>query len=162
MKIEILLASMFLIFAPATSTSAATAHHDMVMSHGAQVMPFDLKDAMHMFTPDTKGGTVEIMVHDMDAHQIALVREHLRIEALKFAAGNYSDPAYIHGQDMPGLAALEVGAKQIAVRYLDTPMGGKIRFTSTGIAEVHALHQWLAAQASDHGIVRNPRCSMKM
>jgi len=162
MKIEILLTSMFLLFAPAATTNSATAHHDMVMSHGAQVMPFDLKDAMHMFTPETTGGTLEIMVHDMDTRQITLVREHLRMEAVKFAAGNYSDPAYIHGQDMPGLAALEADAKQIAVHYVDTPMGGKITFMSSGSDEVHALHQWLAAQASDHGTAKTMRCSMKM
>ncbi len=160
--IEILLASMLLTSASPVPTSSTTMHHDMVMSHGAQVMPFDLKDAMHMFTPSPTGGAVEIMVHDMNARQIALVRSHLRMEAARFAVGNYSDPAYIHGQDMPGLAILETHANQIAVNYADTQMGAKITFMTSGRAELQALHQWLAAQAADHGTQKTKPCGMKM
>ena len=49
---------------------ADTSHQDMVMEHGAQVMPFDQKQAMHMFLPSATGGVVEIVVHDMDATRL--------------------------------------------------------------------------------------------
>ncbi len=91
------------------------------MEQGAQVMPFDQKQAMHMFLPSSTGGVVEILVHDMDATQIALVRSHLLQEAAMFTRGNYSDPAYIHGKTMPGLARLESGASRVSVRYFETP-----------------------------------------
>ena len=78
------------------------------MQHGAQVMPFDQNQAMHMFLAGSSGGVVEVVVHDMDTHQIALVRSHLLAEAAKFAKGDYSDPAYIHGLTMPRFEAVGI------------------------------------------------------
>ena len=110
---------------PSPSPDPSASHHNMVMTHGAQVMPFDSKVAMHMFTPSPTGGTVEVMVHNMDVQQISLVRQHLQEEATKFAEGNYADPGYIHGEKMPGLVVMEANPKAITVQYADTRMGGK-------------------------------------
>jgi hypothetical protein len=52
-------------------------HQNMVMEHGQQVMPFDQSQAMHMFLPSETGGVIEIVVHDLNPTQIALVRAHL-------------------------------------------------------------------------------------
>ncbi len=134
-------------------------HHKMVMSHGAQVMPFDQSVAMHMFTPNASGGTLEVMVHNMDSAQIALVRAHLRSEARLFATGDYSDPTYIHGAAMPGLRGME--GDLVAVRYSTTPMGAKITFISTDPVAIGSIHRWLAAQATDHGSTHK-HCDMKM
>src|ERR1700735_477490 len=103
------------IFAPLAAR--ADSQPNMDMQHGAQVMPFNQSQATHMFLPDPSGGVLEIVVHDMDARQIALVRSHLLGEAAKFIKGDYSDPAFIHGQNMPGLSTLESGAARISVRY---------------------------------------------
>jgi hypothetical protein len=124
MTLKLLLAALGML-APVVSR----ADSPMVM-HGAQVMPFDQSQAMHMFLPDSSGGVIEIVVHDMDAHQIALVRSHLLAEAAKFAKGDYSDPAHIHGQIMPGLNQLESGVSQISVRYFETPSGAAITLSS--------------------------------
>ena len=63
------------------ATRAGNSHQNMVMEHGAEVMPFDQKQAVHMFLPSVTGGVIEIVVHDMEATQIALVRAHLLQEA---------------------------------------------------------------------------------
>jgi hypothetical protein len=120
-------------------------------SHGSQVMPFDQKTAMHMFTPSGSGGSVEVMVHNMDANQIFLVRSHLRAEADRFSKGNYADPAYIHGPNMPGLASLEANPQLVSVTYADTTSGGVITLTSKDPKMIDAIHQWLGAQQKDHG-----------
>ncbi len=149
MKAKLIMIGALLVATCAPALADTTsAHHDMVMSHGAQVMPFDMKVAMHMFTPNSAGGTLEIMVQNMDPKQIALVRQHLRFEAAKFVLGDYSDPAYIHGKTMPGLSGME--ADLVAVRYADTAMGGKITFVATDPAAIEAIHEWLAAQSADH------------
>jgi hypothetical protein len=129
---------------------ADDSHQNMVMEHGAQVMPFDQKQAMHMFLPSENGGVVEIVVHDMDATQIALVRSHLLQEAAMFTRGDYSDPAYIHGKTMPGLARLESSTSRMTVRYFETPSGAVITLASVDQDLVVAIHQWLAAQQHDH------------
>lgn len=115
-------------------------------------MPFDLEATTHRFAP-TDDGLVQTVVADDpdDADQVALVREHLAHEAERFVAGDFADPAAIHGDDMPGLAALEEGAADIDVTYADTPAGGRITYTTDDAHLVTALHDWGAAQVSDHG-----------
>lgn len=137
-------------------------HANMVMRNGAEVMPFDQSQALHMFLPDSSGGVVEIVVHDMDQTQISLVRSHLLQEAARFARGDYSDPAYIHGRTMPGLALLASGASRVSIRYFETPTGGAITFSSTDRDTVAAIHQWLAAQQRDHNSGDAKHCDMPM
>jgi hypothetical protein len=144
------------LFAALTTAAFAeqTSRHGMVMSRGAHVMPFDQGVAMHMFTPNASGGTIEVMVHNMDAKQIALVRAHLRKEAARFSLGDYSDPFYIHGAAMPGLRGMETHT--VAVRYSTTAMGAKITFVATDPAAIRSVHAWLSAQAADHGVTSRP------
>jgi len=144
------------------SGRADDSHRNMVMEHGAQVMPFDQKQAMHMFLPSATGGVVEIVVHDMDATQIALVRSHLLQEAAMFIRGDYADPAYIHGKTMPGLARLESAASRVSVHYFETPSGAAIMLTSADHDSVAAIHQWLAAQQRDHSSSQMNHCDMPM
>ncbi len=141
---------------------ADTSHQNIVMEHGAQVMPFDQKQAMHMFLPSATGGVVEVVVHDMDATPIALVRSHLLQEAAMFTRGDYSDPAYIHGKTMPGLTQLESAASRVSVRYFETPTGAAIMLASADQELVSAIHQWLAAQQRDHSPSQMNHCDMPM
>ncbi len=123
-----------------------------VAARGAEVMPFDLDRTMHVFAPLADGGRQTITAKDpTDAHEIALIRGHLQAEAEKFRRGDFGDPATIHGDAMPGLAALRAGASRIDVRYRDLPDGAELRYTTQDEDLVRALHAWFAAQVSDHG-----------
>ena len=123
-----------------------------VAQRGRSVMPFDLDRTTHQFTP-TSDGLAEVVTADQpgDAVQTSLIRGHLREEAQRFRAGDYTDPARIHGSEMPGLAALSAGASRIEITYADVPDGATIRFRTSEPALVDALHAWGAAQVSDHG-----------
>jgi len=101
-----------------------------VAERGRTFMPFDLDRTTHTFTPTSDG---------------------LAVESRRFRAGDFSDPAHIHGPAMPGLAQLAAGAPRIDITYEDVPAGALIRFRSTDPALVAALHAWGAAQTSDHG-----------
>ncbi|MFY9739089.1 MAG: hypothetical protein WAK11_08535 [Candidatus Cybelea sp.] len=142
--------------------ASADTQSNTVMQRGYQIMPFDMTAAMHMFLPDSTGGVLEVMFYNMDHRQITLVRSHLLAEAAKFARGDYSDPAYIHGQGMPGLGQLESSASSVSVRYFETPTGAAITFSSAEAGVVSAIHQWLAAQQQDHGSAAMQHCNMKM
>ncbi len=142
--------ALALVVSPLTA-QADDSHAKTVMQHGERVMPFDQGQTMHMFLPDSNGGVLDIVVHDMNQAQISLVRSHLLQEAAKFASGNYSDPAYNHGKKMPG-----------SVRYFETPTGAAITFSSTDRDMVSAIHQWLAAQQRDHNSGPVKHCDMKM
>jgi hypothetical protein len=48
-----------------------------------------------------------------DNERISLIRERLHEEASKFARGDFSHPAEIHGENMPGLRGLEAGSERL-------------------------------------------------
>jgi len=135
------------VFAPAS----AQTRQQVIRERSTHVMPFSMDATMHQFEPTKTGGFMVVTVHDGDARQVALVRAHLQKEAAAFARGNYADPAYIHGKNMPGLAALSAGAKRIAVRYAPLSEGATITFRTADPRLISALHRWFAAQVSDHG-----------
>lgn len=119
---------------------------------GADVMPFDLDATTHRFEPIDDGLVQTVVADDPnDGQQVSLVREHLAAEAERFANGDYSDPASIHGEDMPGLAELEAGASAIAIELEDVTDGARITYTTDDPALIDALHRWAQAQVTDHG-----------
>jgi hypothetical protein len=123
-----------------------------VAERGAQVMPFDLDATMHRFTP-VPGGLDQVVVADnpSDATQIGLIREHLEAAMGRFQRGGFDDPARIHGDDMPGLAALRAGAARIDIGYEELPDGARLRYRADDPDLVAALHAWGDAQVRDHG-----------
>jgi len=74
------------------SAQATAAKRADVEMKGSHVMPFSQTDTMHMFQPTKMGGVQTVMVKDGAPKQIALVRAHLRKEAVAFARGDYRDP----------------------------------------------------------------------
>jgi hypothetical protein len=123
-----------------------------VAARGATVMPFNLDRTLHDFQPLDAGGLQVVTARDPnDADEIAAIREHLRMEAERFQAGDFSDPAAIHGDDMPGLAALQAGAEHITIQYAERVDGAEIRYSTDDPTLVAAIHDWFKAQTSDHG-----------
>lgn len=115
-------------------------------------MPFDLDRTTHRFTPRRTGLVQEVVADDPDdAEQIELIRAHLIDETDRFTSGDFSDPAQIHGREMPGLAELEAGAADIQIRYGELPDGARITFSTTEADLVTALERWGDAQVDDHG-----------
>jgi hypothetical protein len=132
-------------------------HHrasDPAMAARAQqVMPFDLSRTTHTFTQTPQGGVEKVVVNDpSDTRNRDLIRSHLQTEAANFRQGNYSDPAKIHGMDMPGVNELEQGAARIKVVYTQTSDGAQITYTSTEPSLIAALHAWFDRQTSDHSM----------
>jgi len=115
-------------------------------------MPFDLNKTTHIFRMTDSGGVQSVVVKDaQDKDQIALIRQHLRHEAVAFQHGDYADPIALHGKTMPGVSELESHHAAIAVSYSDLPFGGALTFTSRNRHLVTAIHRWFGAQLSEHG-----------
>lgn len=144
-----LVAFLTILGACATSTQDRQAE---VAEKGRSVMPFDLDKTTHRFLPTENGLLEEVIADDPgDTSQITLIRQHLAAEAQRFQSGDFSDPARIHGHDMPGLANLTAGASKITISYADLPAGASLSFRTTEPTLVQALHDWGQAQVSDHG-----------
>jgi hypothetical protein len=119
----------------------------------AQVMPFDLSATTHTFTKTDRGGVQQVLANDpADGRNIGLIRSHLQQEAAAFRTGDYSDPARIHGMDMPGVKELQAGASRVEVRYQPLPAGARITYSSSDPVLVAALHAWFDRQTSDHAM----------
>ena len=141
-----------LAFVYVTGVLTPRSRQEEVALRGAQVMPFDLEQTLHVFEKLDNGGLQRVVVKEpSNKEQISLIQGHLKEEAEKFRRGDFSDPARIHGQDMPGLAELKSIAGKIEVVYAPLPDGAQIRYTTKEPALVMALHHWFDAQVSDHG-----------
>jgi hypothetical protein len=135
-----------------STTSDTTNRQNEVAARGASVMPFDLERTTHQFTKTDTGGVQTVVADDpQDTTQIDLIRQHLTDEVARFQRGDFTDPAAIHGNQMPGLQTLRGHGGRITIAMQTTPDGGRITYTTTVPELVDALHAWFDAQVSDHG-----------
>ena len=155
---RVLLAGAAAVIALAGSIAFAAGAFDgpdrqqVISERGAEVMPFDLDETTHVFEPTETGGVQRVVADDpTDEKQVALIRGHLEEEAEAFRLGDLSDPAAIHGEDMPGLRELETGTERIEIRYSELSDGAQIEYETEDPALASALHEWFDAQLSDHG-----------
>jgi hypothetical protein len=142
---------VFLLFLgctfPAHQTKQENVHH---MGH--EVMPFDLSKTIHIFRMTDSGGVQRVIVRDTaTTDQVTLIQQHLQKEASAFQRGDYSDPASLHGVNMPGLKDLQAGASHINVTYSALPNGAEIIFETSDLHLLTAIHRWFGAQLSEHG-----------
>ncbi len=144
--------SVILFLALGCTVSLAETTQEHIHHMGHSVMPFDLAKTMHIFRMTDTGGVERVIVKDAnDKQQIAMIRKHLHHEAEAFQRGDYSDPASLHGANMPGLKDLQAGAAGIKVSYTAQPDGAEITFATTDIHLLTAIHRWFGAQLSEHG-----------
>ena len=119
----------------------------------ANVMPFDLDTTTHTFTKTERGGVQTVVANDnSDTHNIDLIRSHLAEEAGAFQRGDYSDPARIHGMNMPGVEELEADATRVDLSYEDIEAGGRVTYSTSDPELVEALHAWFDRQNTDHAM----------
>ena len=125
---------------------------DEVARRGAQVMPFSLEQTTHIFAKTEKGGLQQVIVKETsNTGQVKLVQAHLSKISREFAQGDFSDPARIHGEDMPGLAELRKAKPgEITIEYKELSNGAQINYATDDPALIEAVHQWFDAQLSDH------------
>jgi hypothetical protein len=134
------------------STVWAQTPQERVHQMAHTVMPFDVSKAIHIFRMTESGGIQRVVERDpSDTGQVSLIRHHLKREAERFQRGDYSDPAKLHGADMPGLKELQAGAAHIKVSYAEVPAGAAITFQTTDLHLLTAIHRWFGAQLSEHG-----------
>ena len=134
--------------------SAADAERQAIVAErGKDVMPFSLQATTHIFTPTGTGGTQRVVAKKVnDTKQVTLVRQHLKEIKTQFEKGDFSGPTHIHGQEMPGLAALQTAQPgQIQIAYQDIKGGADLTYKTSIPDLVTALHAWFDAQLSDHG-----------
>lgn len=140
------------LIACCSSCALAQTAQEHVHSMSHTVMPFDLGRTVHIFRMTASGGIQRVIAKERgDTTQIGQIRLHLRDEAARFQRGDYSDPARLHGTEMPGLKELQAGASRVTVVYSELPDGAQIAFQTSDLHLLTAIHRWFGAQLSEHG-----------
>jgi len=144
--------SLAFLLALGCSVALAQTKQEHVHHMAHMVMPFDLDKTTHVFRMTDSGGVERVIVKDATAKdQVVLIQRHLQHEAEAFRRGDYSDPASLHGPEMPGLRELQAGAAQVKVSYSVLPTGAEITFETKDLHLLTAIHRWFGAQLSEHG-----------
>ncbi len=151
---KVLLLPLLLIFNllfAGCETDHAENRQAEVAEIGKTVMPFDLERSTHVFEKTRTGGVQRVVSDDQDAEQVRAIQSHLAEIAERFSAGDFHNPAQIHGDMMPGLHALKMGAHKISITYSELANGGQIDYVTDDETLILAVHEWFDAQVSDHG-----------
>lgn len=86
-----------------------------------------------------------------DRSEVRLIRRSCARRPEAFRRGEFADPASIHGEEMPGLAALQTGSKRIEVRSRYLSEGAEITYRTSDSLLAAAIGDWFDAQLNDHG-----------
>jgi len=113
-------------------------------------MGVDQYTSIHQFDDLEDGGRIELQRDRDDAAGIAAIRTHIRAIARDFAAGDFSTPATVHLDAVPGSATMR--ARRSAIRYepIDLPRGAALRIRSGDRDAIEAIHRFLAYQRQEH------------
>jgi hypothetical protein len=136
----------------AHSATLAETQQERVHRMSHHVMPFDMSKTIHVFRMTEFGGVQQVLSRDpSQTEQIVLIRKHLMHEAKRFGRGDFSDPAKLHGTDMPGLSVLSANPSKVEVVYSELPAGAQLTFRTNDRSMLTAIHRWFGAQLSEHG-----------
>ena len=136
---------------PAHAAGAHDAGFAEMQTRGATAMGVDQYTSTHLFDDLDDGGRIELQRDVEDPAGIATIRAHLKEIAVSFAKGDFKTPAFVHGRDdVPGTAVMAAKHTAITYTYRDLPRGGEVRIVTQDAEALHAIHQFLAFQRSDH------------
>ncbi len=141
------------VLALALSSAAQEHHHDhnAMNARGEKAMGFSQTATTHHFRLLPDGGFVQVEANDAgDTMDRDHIRMHLRMQAKKFAAGDFGAPELTHNRVPPGVPEMQKLKSSIRYRYEELDRGGRLRITSKDPAAVAAIHDFLKFQIEDH------------
>ena len=126
-------------------------HHNQVDRRGDRAMGFDHTKTTHRFRLKADGGIIEVFAQDpQDLDSRDKIRRHLAHIARRFAAGDFALPAFIHGQNPPGVPAMVRLKDEIKYEFKETERGGRVHVSTVNGDALAALHEFLRFQIRDH------------
>jgi hypothetical protein len=113
-------------------------------------MGVDQYTSTHLFDALPDGGRIEFLYDRDDPEAIATIREHLQEIQAAFSAGDFSTPAFVHAQEVPGADVMAARADHIEYAYSELPRGGELRLTTDDPETLDAIRAFMAFQRDDH------------
>jgi len=121
-----------------------------VQARGQVAMGVDQYTSTHQFDVLPDGGRIELQRNVDDPAGIATIRAHLQDIAKAFGSGDFSTPAFVHMQTVPGAPVLAARRRLITYAFTPLPRGGALRITTTDPEALAAVAQFMAFQQIDH------------
>jgi hypothetical protein len=153
-NVLVLVSAMALRSAP-QDPSTCPLHHQHVKelnARGAEAMGFDQETTTHHFRLAPDGGRIEVEANDpADRETKARVVAHLRRIRQQFAEGDFSAPLQTHGEQPPGVPALQRLRHRIRYTFESTPGGGRVLLRTRDAEALEAIHEFLRYQIREHG-----------
>jgi hypothetical protein len=135
---------------PATMMHGADSAFAAMQNRGMQAMGVDQYTSTHQFDALPNGGRIELQRDVDDTAGVAQIRRHLQEIAKAFAAGDFSTPAFVHMQDVPGTKVMAAKRDVISYTYSELPRGGEVRIVTTDPQALEAIREFMAFQRHDH------------
>jgi hypothetical protein len=135
---------------PKTAKTAQDSAFAAMQERGKTAMGVDQYTSAHKFNALPDGGRIELQRATDDSAGVAQIRAHMREIARAFKKGDFSTPAFVHMQAVPGTKAMTALAAVISYEVRDLPRGAEVRIRSTDSAAVKAIHEFLAFQGREH------------
>ena len=132
----------------------AATHEDSafraMQMRGKMVMGVNQYTSIHRFDALPDGGRIELQRDRDDSAGTMTIRAHMSAIAQAFAAGDFSAPATVHLETVPGVAVMR--ARRGAIRYqtIDLARGAALRISTSDPEAVAAVHRFLAYQRREH------------
>jgi hypothetical protein len=139
------------LLASSVVAASSAQDHRAAMVRGDDAMGFDQAATVHHFYLYEDGGAIQVTVRDRsDKKNFEAIRAHLPEIVQQFARGDFSTPAFVHAQDVPGIADMARLRDRIAYGYDEVRDGGRIRITTRHARARSAVHEFLRFQIQDH------------
>ncbi len=121
-----------------------------MQQRGKVAMGVDQYTSTHQFDTRSDGGRIELQRDVDDSAGVAQIRLHLRGIAKAFSEGDFSAPAFVHLQEVPGAKVMAARRALITYTYRDLPRGGEVRMVTKDPEALAAIHDFLAFQGREH------------
>jgi hypothetical protein len=132
----------------------AATHEDSafraMQARGKAVMGVDQYTSVHRFDPLPDGGVIELQRDRDDAAGTAAIRAHIRAIARAFTAGDFTAPAAVHLETVPGVPELRARRHTIRYETQDRPRGAVLRIHTRDAVALKAVHRFLDYQRREH------------
>lgn len=121
-----------------------------VQQRGEKAMGVDQFTSTHKFDALPDGGRIELQRDVEDSAGVAQIRAHLNEIAKAFKSGDFSTPAFVHMQQVPGTSVMAAKRGAISYTYRDLPRGGELRIVTKDPEALDAIREFMAFQRQDH------------
>jgi len=133
------------------SSSSQRDHEAALKSHGDHAMGFSQDKSTHHFYLFADGGMIQVEASSAkDAETKNQIQMHLNHIAQMFADGNFKIPMFVHDEVPPGVPVLQQKKTDIVYKFEKTEFGGRVRVTTKNAEALHAVHDFLRYQITDH------------